>query len=100
MKMNKLGQGVLSPKMIMSIVVTLIIMAVGVYAFFTVQNEIPVTAPNNASGVWTTTRENSSYYAVQNVSGIGSQVFNVVGVVMVIGAIMLIVTMVYSYMRP
>lgn len=90
------AQAVLSPAMIMSIVVSLIILAVGVYAFFTTTGMIPVTTPSNL----TSAGQNSTYYAIQNVSGIGNQVFNVIGVVLVIGAIMLIVTMVYSYMRP
>jgi len=90
------GQAVLSPAMIMSIVVSLIILAVGVYAFFTTTGMIPTTEPSAT----TTAKQNSTYYAIANVSGIGNQVFNVIGVVLVIGAIMLIVTMVYSYMRP
>jgi len=85
--MNKKGQAVLSPAMIMSIVVSLIILAVGVYAFFTTTGMIPSS-------------DNITTSAINNVSSIGNQVFNVVGVVLVIGAIMLIVTMVYSYMRP
>lgn len=67
-----------------------------VYAFFTTTGMIASSAPTNQS----TYRYNQTYYAVQNASGIGSQVFNVIGVVLVIGAIMLIVTIVYSYMRP
>jgi len=85
--MNKKGQAVLSPAMIMSIVVSLIILAVGVYAFFTTTGMIPATDSITKS-------------AINNTTAIGNQVFNVVGVVLVIGAIMLIVTMVYSYMRP
>jgi len=81
------GQAVLSPAMIMSIVVSLIILAVGVYAFFTTTGMIPTTNRQTAS-------------AINNTTAIGNQVFNVIGVVLVIGAIMLIVTMVYSYMRP
>ena len=94
--LGRKGQAVLSPAMIMSIVVSLIILAVGVYAFFTTTGMIPTVEPSAA----TTAEQNSTYYAIQNVSGIGNQVFNVIGVVLVIGAIMLIVTMVYSYMRP
>ena len=86
--MNKRGQGVLSPAMIMSIVVSLIILAVGVYAFFTTVGMIPADGDPVVSS------------ALNSTTTIGNQVFNVVGVVLVIGAIMLIVTMVYSYMRP
>jgi len=90
------AQTVLSPAMIMSIVVSLIILSVGVYAFFTTTDMIAPSAPTGASSY----RYNQTYYAVQNATAIGNQVFNVIGVVLVIGAIMLIVTMVYSYMRP
>jgi len=85
---GKKGQAVLSPAMIMSIVVSLIILAVGVYAFFTTTDMIPTTGKPIVSS------------AINNTTAIGNQVFNVIGVVLVIGAIMLIVTMVYSYMRP
>ena len=84
--LGKKAQAVLSPAMIMSIVVSLIILAVGVYAFFTTTGMIPATG--------------AAASAIDNVTAIGNQVFNVIGVVLVIGAIMLIVTMVYSYMRP
>lgn len=84
---GKKAQAVLSPAMIMSIVVSLIILAVGVYAFFTTTQMIPATDAVTRS-------------AINNTTAIGNQVFNVIGVVLVIGAIMLIVTMVYSYMRP
>ena len=82
------GQATLSPAMIMSIVVSLIILAVGVYAFFTTTDMIPTTGKPIVSS------------AINNTTAIGNQVFNVIGVVLVIGAIMLIVTMVYGYMRP
>ena len=85
---GKKGQAVLSPAMIMSIVVSLIILAVGVYAFFTTTDMIPTAGKPVVSS------------AINNTTAIGNQVFNVIGVVLVIGAIMLIVTMVYSYMRP
>ena len=84
---GKKAQAVLSPAIIMSIVVSLIILAVGVYAFFTTTQMIPTTDKITRS-------------AINNTTQIGNQVFNVIGVVLVIGAIMLIVTMVYSYMRP
>ena len=85
---GKKGQAVLSPAMIMSIVVSLIILAVGVYAFFITTDMIPTAGKPVVSS------------AINNTTAIGNQVFNVIGVVLVIGAIMLIVTMVYSYMRP
>ena len=98
--MNRKGQAVLSPAMIMGIVVSLIILAVGVYAFFTVTDSVPTVTPYSGAGGHSTIDQNRTYYAIANATNIGNQVFNVIGVVMTIGAIMLIVTMVYSYMRP
>ena len=43
---------------------------------------------------------NSSYYAIINVSTTGNSVFNIIGVILIIGAIMTIVGLVYSYVRP
>ena len=93
---GKKGQSALTPAMIMSIVVSLIILSIGVYAFFTTTDMLVPTA----KGQTTTTLYNQTWDSVQNVTNIGNQVFNVIGVVLVIGAIMLIVTMVYGYMKP
>jgi len=87
-QIGKIGQTALSPAMIMGIVVSLIILVVGVFAFFTTADMIP-TAGHPAT-----------FSAINNTTAIGNQVFNVVGVVLVIGAIMLIVSMVYAYARP
>ena len=89
------GQAALSPALIMGILVSLIILSVGVYAFFTTTGMLGDPTTNQS-----TVKENRTYDSVKNVTGIGNQVFNVVGVVLVIGSIMLIVTMVYSYMKP
>ena len=56
------AQAVLSPAMIMSIVVSLIILAVGVYAFFTTVNMVPTVTPVNTS----TAAQNTTYQAIQN----------------------------------
>ena len=94
------AQAQLSPAMIMSIIVSLIILSVGVYAFFTTTDMVAPAAPWSGATGHSSAKYNSTYSAVQNVTAIGNQVFNVVGVVLVIGAIMLIVSMVYGYMRP
>jgi len=86
----------MDPDMIMNVVVALIVLAVGIFAFFVTISNIPVTAP--ASG--TTLLQNSTYYAIINASTTGNSVFNIVGVVLIIGAIMTIVGLVYSYIRP
>jgi len=48
----------------------------------------------------TTSLTNSTYKAVINASVTGNSVFNIVGIVLIIGSIMTIVGLVYSYMRP
>jgi len=84
------------PDQIMSAVIALIILAVGVFAFFITVQNIPTVAPAHAS----TSLQNSTYQAVLNVSSTGNQVFNIVGVVLIIAAIMSIVGLVYSYIKP
>jgi hypothetical protein len=69
---------------------------VGIYAFFVTMQNIPATTPTHS----TNTLQNATYYAITNASKTGNSVFNIVGVVMVIGAIMIIVGIVYSYIRP
>jgi len=48
----------------------------------------------------TSALQNASFYAVINVSGTSSQVFNIIGVVLIIAAIMSIVALVYTYIKP
>ena len=86
----------MDPDMIMNVVVALIVLAVGIFAFFVTISNIPVTTP--AAG--TTQLQNATYFAIINASNTGNSVFNIVGVVLIIGAIMTIVGLVYSYIRP
>lgn len=86
----------ISPDDIMTVVVSLIIFAVGVYAFFVTMQNIPTTTPSST----TSTLSNATYHGVLNASATGTSVFNIVGVVLIIGAIMIIVGIVYSYIRP
>jgi len=88
--------GFIDPGAIMGVVVSLIILAVGVFAFFVTIDNIPVTAP--AAGT-NTDATNQTWFAVNNVSDSGDSVFNIVGVVLIIGAIMSIVGLVYNYVR-
>jgi len=91
----------IDPDQIMSAVIALIILAVGVFAFFITVSNIPTTQPTaGGAGAATTTLQNATYNAVLNVSATGNQVFNIVGVVLIIAAIMSIVGLVYSYIRP
>jgi uncharacterized membrane protein len=76
------------PGAIMGVVVALIILAVGVFAFFVTLDSI---------GDTTTDVKTSS--AVNNISETGNSVFNIIGIVLIIGAIMSIVGLVYNYVR-
>ena len=78
----------IDPGEIMAVVVSLIILAVGVFAFFVTYQSIP-----NTSG------SVQQWLAVNNTSATANSVFNIVGIVLVIGAIMSIVGLVYNYVR-
>jgi len=80
--------GFVEPGAIMGVVVSLIILAVGVFAFF-------VTLQNIPTGGMST----QALSAINNTSVTGDSVFNIVGVVLIIGAIMSIVGLVYNYVR-
>ena len=86
----------MDPEVIMSVIVALIILAVGIFAFFITVSNIPTTVPSSS----TTTLQNATYKAIINASSTGNSVFNIVGVVLIIGAIMMIVGLVYTYVRP
>ena len=79
--------GFIDPGAIMGVVVSLIILAVGIFAFFVTLNNIPLTSNTTAER------------AVNNTSATGESVFNIIGIVLVIGAIMSIVGLVYNYVR-
>jgi len=91
----------IDPDQIMSAVIALIILAVGVFAFFITITNIPTTQPTvGGAGAATTALQNATFNAVMNVSATGNQVFNIIGVVLIIAAIMAIVGLVYSYIKP
>ena len=83
----------IDPGAIMGVVVSLIILAVGVFAFFVTINEIP--APEGANGTENMRIRN----AINNTSDTADSVFNIIGIVLIIGAIMSIVGLVYNYVR-
>jgi len=84
--MTKAKFGFIDPGMIMGVVVSLIILAVGVFAFFVTIQNIPA-----GSAIQTN--------AIANISATGDSVFNIVGVVLIIGSIMSIVGLVYTYVK-
>lgn len=52
------------------------------------------------SGQQTTNLQNATYNAILNGSATSTSVFNIIGVVMIIAAIMSIIGLVYTYIRP
>ena len=82
----------IDPGAIMGVVVSLIILAVGVFAFFVTANEVTT---NIGHGSLYQPAEN----AVSNITATGDSVFNIIGIVLIIGAIMSIVGLVYNYVR-
>ena len=82
--------GFIDPGAIMGVVVSLIILAVGVFAFF-------VTIDQIGNTVGTANTQITS--AIANASATGDSVFNIIGIVLIIGAIMSIVGLVYNYVR-
>ncbi len=85
--------GFIDPGAIMGVVVSLIVLAVGVFAFFVTIGQIDNTvgpASNETANI---------YAAVNNTSATGNSVFNIIGIVLIIGAIMSIVGLVYNYVR-
>ena len=77
----------IDPGAIMGVVVSLIILAVGVFAFFVTIDNIPRAGGSNTDK------------AINNTAATGNSVFNIIGIVLIIGAIMSIVGLVYNYVR-
>jgi len=84
----KTRYGFIDPGAIMGVVVSLIILAVGVFAFFVTLSEVTNVATDAVTSS-----------AVNNVSSTGNSVFNIIGIVLIIGAIMSIVGLVYNYVK-
>lgn len=80
--------GFIDPGAIMGVVVALIILAVGIFAFFVTIQNIPTSGGTYAQ-----------FEQVNNTTEVASQVFNIIGIVLIIGAIMSIVGLVYNYVR-
>jgi len=81
--------GFIDPGAIMGVVVSLIILAVGVFAFFVTLDQLSSTASDNPQ----------IQSAINNTTDTGNSVFNIIGIVLIIGAIMSIVGLVYNYVR-
>lgn len=83
----------IDPGMIMGVVVALIILGVGVFATFVTLQQINANSPKvDAHGY-------EVHNATDNLTGTANSVFNIIGIVLIIGAIMAIVGLVYQYVR-
>jgi tellurite resistance protein TehA-like permease len=98
----------IDPEQVMSAIVALIILGVGVFAVMITLSSIPVTTPSNNTSfggtahthTYTSALQNTTYKAILNGSRASNQVFNIIGVVLIIAAIMSIIGLVYSYIKP
>jgi S1-C subfamily serine protease len=91
----------MDPNDIISVIVVLIVLGVGVYAFFITVNSISSTTPKWSAGSGYYGRNlNDTEKALKNASNLGGSVFNILGIVITIGAIMSIIGVIYGYLRP
>ena len=88
----------MDPEAIMTVVISLIILSIGVYAFFVVITQADTTITGTLGA--NTSSAKMTRLAINNSSSTGNSVFNIIGIVLIIGAIMTIVGLVYSYVRP
>jgi len=91
--------GFIDPGAIMGAVVSLIILGVGVFAFFIVISEVQPTVPDDGNYSNMTNADRNLLDKFNNTSATGDSVFNIIGIVLIIGAIMSIVGLVYNYVR-
>jgi len=93
--------GFIDPGAIMGVVVALIILGVGVFSFFVVTKNLADQSPVPSDGNWSnmTAQDRRIRSALNNTTGTGDSVFNIVGIILLIGAIMSIVGLVYNYVR-
>lgn len=91
----------IDPGAIMGVVVALIILGVGVFSFFVVTQNLADQAPLGGDGNWSnmSAADRQIRTSLNNTTGTGDSVFNIVGIILLIGAIMSIVGLVYNYVR-
>ena len=88
-KLWKSKYAFIDPGAIMGVVVALIILAVGVFAFFVTIDSISSTINDE--------NKEKIEQVFGNISSTGNSVFNIIGIVLIIGAIMVVVGMVYNF---
>ena len=91
--------GFVDPGIIMGVVVALIVLGVGVYAFWVTVGQLSSSYPAGAADSGTNLTRFQYWNSVNNSSDKVVSVFNIIGIVMIIGAIMAIVGLVYKYVR-
>lgn len=91
--------GFIDPGAIMGAVVALIVLGVGVFAFFVTSVNLTGSFPGGAADSYQNYSRFSYWNAINNSTTTGNSVFNIVGIVLIIGAIMAIVGLVYNYVR-
>ena len=87
-KQNCSRFGFINPSSILAVVVSLIILAVGVFVFFVTLNQIDESL--NSS---------ESQNVTKNITSGTEGLFGIVGIVLIIGAIMAVVGLVYKYIE-
>ena len=90
----------MDPNDIISVVVVLIVLAVGIYAFFVTVNSMPVNRGVAGTGHPAQEYANNSSDVMKKATTTAGTVFNILGIVITIGAIMSIIGVIYGYLRP
>ena len=91
----------MDPNDIISVVVVLIVLGIGVYAFFVTTSAIDKSTPTWTAGSgYYGKGYNDTHKAIANATSLGGTVFNILGIVITIGAIMSIIGVIYGYIRP
>ena len=88
-KLWKSKHAFIDPGAIIGVVVALIILAVGVFAFFVTIDSISTMVDDE--------NKEKIDQVFGNISDTGNSVFNIIGIVLIIGAIMVVVGMVYNF---
>lgn len=78
----------IDPGMIMGVVVSMVILSVGIFAFFVTLNSIQDIDDEKLEET------------IDNIDENANSVFNIIGIVLIIGAMMAVVGLVYSYVGP
>lgn len=79
---------------IITLVVTMIVLMVGIFAFSNVLQNIPTSTPLKEE------KTEIVEQTIKNVSGSANSIFNILGIVILLGTMMIIVGLVYSYISP